>query len=957
MIARLSAEFPALAPDATGINRRSLLKAMGASLALAGVAGCTSQADETAMPYVEQPEGETPGIARWYATATSFAGYAQPVFGKTYSGRPVKLEGNARDQATRGAIDPFTQAALLGLYDPHRSQAPRYLGQPGSWTRWERWSVEEAARLDRNGGNGLRFLTGRVTSPTLRRQMANLLQRWPNARWHTHEPFSADEAHDATSAVFGRPLDRHLRPDRADVIVALDDDFLGPGPWQVRHARDWSDKRRAMQQGQGESWMAVAEPLPTLTGVTATQRLIAHHDKVALLVRGLAARLGLVESPPILEGQEAAWLDEVHARLQASRGTSLVLVGHTQPTEVQALGLLINEALGNWGRTISFRTPVAALAPEGNRSLQVLVEEMLQGRVSTLVMLDTDPLATTPAALEFGAALANVEAAVHAGLYADETAALSHWHLPIEHPLESWTDLRAPDGTVTVVQPLVKPFWSVRSQHEILDNLAGHQNTLAGHQNTPARAIVQQSWRADWGVNFEERWAQALLDGFVDDTAEPTVVPAVQSRAAASTAEAAEPAFASGLTLLVRPDPTIWDGRYSEIAWLQELPKPITKITWGNAVLVSPALAADRGLANEDAVEVLVDGRSLRGPVWIVPGQDPATVVIFAGGGRSGGLAEGYGIDPMQLLPANGKTVVSGVELRPTGEQMPVATTQPHHAMHGHDFVRSVKREDLPDLEPMLEEHPSFYPEPDWSSPSWGMAIDLDVCIGCNACVIACQSENNIPVVGKELVAQGREMHWLRVDHYHEGPVQEPDMAFQPVPCMHCEQAPCEMGCPVNAAVHSYDGLNLQVYNRCIGTRTCSSFCPYKVRRFNWFDFTQEDPESLQAMRNPEVTVRQRGVMEKCTYCIQRIANTRIEAQKEGRPIADGEVVTACQAACPTTAITFGNVLDPDTVVSRQKAQARNYALLGELNTRPRTTYLAKISDRAEPAPPSEIKS
>jgi molybdopterin-containing oxidoreductase family iron-sulfur binding subunit len=449
---------------------------------------------------------------------------------------------------------------------------------------------------------------------------------------------------------------------------------------------------------------------------------------------------------------------------------------------------------------------------------------------------------------------------------------------------------------------------------------------------------VQDTWRQAWGADFDTRWRDALYRGFVPDSAAPFVTPTIVNRVTVVPPQSAAP----GLTLAIRPDPTLWDGRFATNAWLQELPKPITKVTWGNVIAIGPALAEAKGWANGDRLQLTLGRRAIEGAAWIVPGQQADTVLLTCGHGRdleSGAGKSGY--NAFALMTPRQLWHHSGITLEATGETETVATTQPFHAMDGYDFVRRVA---APDAAVAKRRQPaSFYPERKPDSPAWGMSIDLDLCIGCNACVTACDAENNVPMVGKELVAHGRSMHWLRIDHYSEGGSADPKFAFQPVPCMHCEQAPCEMGCPVNATVHSSDGLNLQVYNRCIGTRTCSAYCPYKVRRFNWFDFTGNDPEPIRAMRNPDVTVRQRGVMEKCTYCVQRIREARIAADIENRDVRDGEVVTACQQACPTKAIVFGNILDPAAVVAQRKANARDYALLEEVNTRPRTTYLARI--------------
>jgi molybdopterin-containing oxidoreductase family iron-sulfur binding subunit len=929
----LEAEFPSLAPARGGVDRRALLKAMGASLALAGLAGCDAAPDEAALPYVNAPESTTPGVANWYATAVTMAGYAQPALGKTYSGRPVKLEGNPDHPATRGATDIFLQAALLGLYDPDRSQAPRYLGRSTSWGAFDTAMTARAGEITARQGEGFRLLTGRVTSPTLRRQIDELMRRWPKARWHAFEPIGEEGAAEAARLVSGAPLDRHLHLENAEAVVCLDADPLGPGPRQAIHARRWSTRRLAHQGGDGECRLFVAEPTPSITGAMAGDRLIAVPARIALLARAVAAGLGIAEgSRPALPDHEAAWVKAATAALNAHRGRGLLSIGAHVAPDVQALGLLINERIGSFGATLRFTEAIAAIPPDGARSLQVLAEDMAAGHVTTLVMLGVNPAYSAPADLGFRDALGKVAFAVHAGDHNDETAALSHWHLPLQHELESWSDARATDGTVSIIQPLVRPFYDVRSVHTVLEKIAG--------RSTKDRDIVEATWRAAWGDAFAERWRDALLKGYVPDSAPPFATPSVTNRAIAVTTGAQ----AEGLTVAFRPDATIWDGRFANNGWLQELPKPLDKITWDNVIRISPQLAKDRSLTNGDEVRLDIGGRSVVGPVWIAPGQEPDTLTVSLGYGRKRGgrLAEGLGYDAYAIRQVEQPAYVAGVVLTATNERRTIATTQAHQAMDGYDFVRTVALGETVTAKPSTS-LPTFYPKPDATGPSWGMSIDLDLCIGCNACVVACMAENNVPVVGKELVAQGREMHWLRVDRYYEGDPAAPKSYFQPVPCMHCEQAPCEMGCPVNAAVHSSDGLNLQVYNRCIGTRTCSSYCPYKVRRFNWFDYTGKDPEPVRAMRNPEVTVRDRGVMEKCTYCVQRITEARIAAKKEGRPIRDGEVVTACQQACPTQAIVFGDVTDPKTQVSRRKASGRDYNLLEEANTRPRTTYLARI--------------
>ena len=898
MRARLAREFPALAGSAGDWRRRDILKCLGGALAIAGLDGCERAPDEDALPYVEQPEGEVPGVARLYATAVEMDGVAQPVMGKTRMARPIKLEGNMRHPASGGATDAFTQAALLGLYDPERSKAPLFKGDETDWARVDAAMAGLRATFDRTGGAGLRLVTGPVGSPTLLRQIGDMLARWPQARWHIWSPLPRRT--------------RALRLESAQVVVALDDDLIGAGPFQTYHAKGWGERRRGYQAGDGSALLFVAEPSPTITGVTATDRLVAREDRIGALIAALESRIDTGRMPAGLNSREADWIETVAAALERHRGAGRLALGAHHPAAlhraVRRIGALLGHAEAEEDRGVA-------------QDLSALIAEMEGGAVQALMMLDVNPVFANPG---FAAAMAKVPETIHVGLHADESAARCRWHLPLAHALESWSDGRCADESVTIIQPLVRPWLAVRSRHAVLARLMGDDRL--------DRAIVRATWDLD-----DARWRAALIDGRIADAAaSPAPVPVPANRS-----EGAEPPFpaadADGLSVVIRPDPCIWDGRYAPNPWLQELPKPMTKIAWGNAIHVSPALARERGLKNEDVVRLRIGDRSVEGPVWILPGQQRDTILLHLGHGRTRGgrVAKGVGFDAWPLWNAEGPVAI---EKRDRTER--IASTQHHFAMEEDEFVRFVNA--AADTLPQEPPRATFFPSQK-SSPAWGMAIDLDLCIGCNACVVACVAENNIPMVGKEQVAMGREMHWLRVDRYYQGSPDEPKHAFQPVPCMHCEDAPCEMGCPVNATVHSPDGINLQVYNRCIGTRTCSAYCPYKVRRFNWFDLTGGDPPELRAARNPEVTVRSRGVMEKCTYCIQRISAARIEAKKEDRPIADGEVVTACQAACPTQAIVFGDTARPDSAVAQRKADGRDYDLLREANTRPRTTYQARI--------------
>ena len=922
--AQVLERFPALARF--DLRRRDILKCLAATMAIAGLDGCERRADETAMPFVVNPDGG-PAVERHYASAVELDGVGQPLIGICRDGRPVKLEGNPQHPASGGATDAFTQAALLGLYDPDRSQTLLHGGQAATWGEFENVAFGLAKALDGSAGAGFHLLTGPVGSPTLLRQIAELRAKWPAMRWHVHAPLAG---------AVPQPV---LPLDTIECLVALDADPLGPGPLQTFHARGWSARRRAYQAGQGDAVLFVAEPIPTLTGTVAGERLTVRHDRIAALLAGLATELGAGPSGARFTTRELGWLQSAAAELLAHEGAGMVALGAHQPAALHALAASINARLGA-------PAPLAhAPANSEAKGLDGLVAAMRSGEARTVLMLDSNPAYTTAPDSGFAAAFAKVPLRLHAGLHADETAALAHWHVPLAHLLESWSDVRAADGSAAIVQPLVRPFYDVRTRHEVLALLAG--------DGTTGRALVQKTWSATDG---DPKWQAALLSGSIKPSplAGEGGAPSGAERegsVAQAAAGAADPSpnplpqgerAGEGLDLLIRPDPSLHDGQFSHNPWLQELPKPFSKLTWDNTIQVGPELAHRLNLHNEQLAELTVGRQKVVGPIWILPGIAPETVLVHLGFGRRGGgrIGEGVGFDAYPLRSAGSPWRRAGASLRGLGSDYELASTQTHTTMAGHDFIRFVEQAG----NAVAKEPPGatmYAPQKRTGGLAWGMAIDLDVCIGCNACVTACVAENNIPMVGKEEVRKGREMHWLRVDGYETGEPEKPQHAFQPVPCMHCENAPCEMGCPVNATVHSPDGLNLQVYNRCIGTRTCSAFCPYKVRRFNWADYTGKDPPEWRAARNPEVTVRERGVMEKCTYCIQRVEREKIDADANGRPM--GEVKTACQQACPTQAIVFGNIADPASGVARRKADPRDFALIPEANTRPRTTYGARI--------------
>lgn len=924
------------------LDRRDFLKLMGASLALAGIEACTRQPVEKIFPYVKPPEELVPGKPLFYATALLNGGYANGVLVENHEGRPTKVEGNPDHPASLRATDIFAQAEVLALYDPDRSQTLTNLGQISTWDAFVTAVSTELEGLRAKKGEGLRILTETITSPTLANQLQSLLAALPAAKWHQYEPAGRDGAREGSRLAFGEYVETQYRFNQAEVILSLDADFLVALPGSLRYARDFVAKRRLHGLQKTMNRLYVVESSPTLTGAMADHRLAVRPSEVETIARMLAKALGVN-----VEINEAAdkWMAAVADDLQKHRGTSLVIAGEQQPPIVHALAHAMNHALGNVDKTVVYTDPVEAQPVNQTDSLRDLAADMEAGKVEMLLLLGGNPLFNAPADLNVAAKLAKVKTRLHLSLYEDETSELCHWHIPAAHTFETWSDARAYDGTASIIQPLIAPLYGGKSAHEVLAVFTG-QAGRSGHD------LVQDYWKMQKpGADFEKFWQIALHDGFVAGTAFPAKSVQLKSSSYQPAASGLPPP-ASTIEIIFRPDPTIGDGRYANNGWLQELPKPLTKLTWDNAALISPKMAERLDLANEDVVELKYNGRSMNAPVWITPGHPDNAVTVHFGYGRTraGQVGNGAGFNAYALRTSEATWFGAGLEIRKTGARYQLATTQTHHSMENRHLVRTgtlIEYLQHPEFVQEMGEVPprelTLYPEHKYERYSWGMAIDLNSCIGCNACTIACQAENNIPVVGKEQVAIGREMHWIRVDRYYEGDLDDPDTYHQPVPCMHCENAPCEVVCPVGATLHSPEGLNEMVYNRCVGTRYCSNNCPYKVRRFNFLLFSDFETPSLKLLRNPDVTVRSRGVMEKCSYCVQRINRARIEAEKEDRTIRDGEIITACQQVCPTQAIVFGNLNDPNSEVSRFKATKLNYGLLTDLNTRPHTTYLPKL--------------
>jgi MoCo/4Fe-4S cofactor protein with predicted Tat translocation signal len=943
----LHREFPKDASWLDDVSRRGFLKTMGASLALAGLTGCTRMPDTEIVPYVRQPENVIPGRPKFYATAFTLGGYASPILVESHMFRPTKVEGNPQHPASLGGTDVYAQASLLDLYDPDRAQSITYMGDVRSWN-----ALMEALRGPMSAeksmaGGGVRILTQAVSSPTLAAQIRDYLAANPMAKWHVYEPVNRDNVVEGAKLAFGEPVETHYDLSKADVIVSLDADFLYAGfPGSARYTRDFAARRNP---DANMNRLYVIESTPSSTGIKADHRLPVKASEVENLTRALAATVGAkTEGFP---GDKQKYVDAITKDLQEHKGSSVVIVGDHQPPAVHALAHALNQSLGNIGKTVFYTDPVDSNPVNRNESLQALIQDMRAGKVDLLLILGGNPVYDAPADFDFASVLkSNTALKLYLGSHRNETAELCQWHVPEAHYLESWSDARAYDGTVSIIQPLIEPLYGGRTAHEII-------SVISNQSGVTVRDLVQAYWQKQHtGADFDAFWRKSLHDGWIEGTAFQPKNVALKG-AGSPAPQVSQPAQGGNYEINFRRDPSIYDGRFSNNGWLQELPKPLTKLTWDNPIMIGPAMAERLKLNFKDVAELEFNGKKVKGGVWIQAGHPDNSITVFLGYGRerAGRIGTGTGFDVYPLRTSQTPWFANGAQLRGTGDIYQLASTQGYQTMETPDgdtrpLVRERNLEEYKkepnfaqDEEPKKEL--TLYPGFDYSKEtySWGMAIDLNACVGCNNCIVACQSENNIAVVGKEQTLKGRHMHWLRVDAYYNGPRDNPKGFFQPVPCMQCENAPCELVCPVQATVHSSEGLNDMVYNRCVGTRYCSNNCPYKVRRFNFLLYQDWETPQFKLMRNPDVTIRSRGVMEKCTYCVQRISEQRIDAERADTTIKDGELQTACQQSCPANAIVFGNLNDPNSQVNKWKAQPRNYSLLADLNTRPRTTYLAEI--------------
>jgi molybdopterin-containing oxidoreductase family iron-sulfur binding subunit len=1067
----------------SGASRRQFLQLMGAAMAMAGLTGCR-RPEEKILPYARKPEQVIPGIPQQYATGMPFRDVLRPVLVESHEGRPTKVEGNGDHPVGQTGTSGFEQASVLNLYDPDRSRTVRRDGSESSWSEF----VTFCRQLGEQPQQNVAVLVEENPSPTVQAMRDRMADRFANLRWVTYSATGDNPVRQGTQQAFGRPLRPRYDLGEAEVILSLDADFLDGRHRDFLHnTQSFAEGRRLEDTEDDMSRLYAVESQFSTTGGSADHRLRLQARRIEAFAAALGAELGVgTATEASWSEREQVFVREIARDLQEAGEQAVVLAGETQPPEVHALAMAINQRLGSIGSTVTLYNPGTDEASAQEDDLADLVGAMKDDEIDALFMVGVNPVYDAPGSLDFEAALANVQQTVHCGLLRDETAQASRWHVPRTHYLESWGDGRAYDGTLSVVQPLIQPLYDdAHSEIEVL-------NLLATGVDATGYDLVREQWRPRLGRNFEEKWRQVLHDGYLEDSQFPRA-----SVRRARVPDLSAPDTGDGLEVVFRQDPKLLDGRFSNNAWMQELPDPVTKIVWDNVATMSPATAEELGLAVDysednffaDRVELSVAGETVELPVWVQPGHPDGSIGVNLGYGRTIATdREGYdtpfwdvtdeqdvynpapiagGLDadgePVDVVGTNvaplrppGRRVAEGASVQKVGSDYLIATTQEEGSMHGRPIVRWATldefREDpyfvedsqtpvpelghgdghgdghgggghgegpagdghagvhdegeygltagtgtdahtvedvpadaqagaaaadtsehggdhgdghggehqaqgAPNVEgyreyPMVweDDHPKDQPamkDNPYYQNQWGMSIDLNTCTGCNACVVACTSENNVQVVGKEEVSNGRHMYWIRTDRYYvsegEEDAENPEMMMQPVMCQHCENAPCESVCPVAATVHSPDGTNQMIYNRCIGTRYCANNCPYKVRRFNFYNWTKTLPTEVQMAQNPNVTVRSRGVMEKCSWCVQRIRQSQQQADNEDRDLYPNEVETACQQACPTDAITFGDLNNPESDVVKEKENPRRYELLSYLNTKPRLSYLGRV--------------
>jgi molybdopterin-containing oxidoreductase family iron-sulfur binding subunit len=1004
-------EFPAGASELNNpLTRRHFVQLMSASFLLAGLGmtGCR-RPEERIHPFSKMPENYVHGMPQYYATSMPGRDGAQPLLVKSIDGRPIKIEGNPKHPHQMPGTDRYAQASILDLYDPDRSTQILSHGIPVTREAALDFISVQAGKLRENGGAGVAFLLAPSNSPSRARLQKALQTSHPKARWFECDPADAGVQRQAATLAHASPPPEAsgLRPfyhlDRAKIILSLDADFLGSEADGGRLINGFARGRRIENPASELNRLYLVEPLMTLTGASADHRLRATGAQVGAVAARLAAEvlaavnetgaadlIAQLQKVALPAEITAPWIVECARDLVAHRENCVVLAGYRQPLHVHLLAAAMNRALGNEGKTVD----LLPCTEPASGTISELAQALNAGEIQTLVIAGGNPVYHAPVDLNWAGAQRKAALVIRLGLAEDETSAGCDWHFPAAHYLESWGDARSSDGTLISVQPLIAPLFGGFTELELLAR-------LGGQATTNPYEIVRETFKHEVpALDFEHAWKAFLRDGFAPETAARHVraglnwpVISRQVETGLREADAIGKADAHNLEVIFSRDYRVDDGRFNNNAWLQEMPDPITKVCWDNVATLSAKTARELGVYFKNPelsylkvplITVELEGRTIQAPVWVQPGQADNTIGLTLGYGRTktGRVGLGAGYNAYGMRRQARPFFALGGKISPTNQTRVVATTQDHWAMEARPVVREANLEQFRqhpdfvsqmDLDSHMPPNAAIYQHPNDKVPGmkgihqWGLTVDLNSCVGCGTCVMACQSENNIPIVGREQVARGREMHWIRIDRYYSARPDDADLAMpqvvnQPMLCQHCENAPCENVCPVNATVHDDEGLNMMVYNRCIGTRYCSNNCPYKVRRFNFFDYNQRPidklylgplapkgmPDIVQMAKNPDVTVRMRGVMEKCTFCIQRIEQAKIAQKIKAKDsdqvrVPDGTITPACAQACPAEAIVFGDVSDPESRVSRLKQQARNYSVLGFLNTKPRTTYLARI--------------
>jgi molybdopterin-containing oxidoreductase family iron-sulfur binding subunit len=971
-----------------GLSRRDFVRLMGAATALTGVGltGCR-RPEAHLVPFAKSAEWTVPGKFLFYASAMPTPAGAVPLIVTTSDGRPTKIEGNPLHPLSNGSTDAFAQASVLDLYDPNRSKEIKHDSLTVGRGDLDNLLAKIRATAGSNAGAGLAILVGRENSPTVERLRAELTQQFPKILWVQDEAISSRGAEEAFDAMFGAGARPACDVAKADVILSIGSDFLNPAESGFGFANGFA-KRRDPKGSMNRLYMA--ENHFSLTGGMADHRLRVraseYGDFAVAVASAVAAKTGdaglnaLAALASAYKGAgvtfDPAWIKGVADDLLSAKGKSLVLVGAQQPAAVRALVIGINAALGNLGTTISVRQTGAKPAAK----LSDLCAAIKAGSVKTLLILGGNPAHTAPAGLDFANLLARVPETLHLSLFTDETSKVTHWQVPAAHYLESWGDARSLDGTVCSVQPMILPLWNGISAIEILASLAG--------EKIDGPSAVRATFASCSKDASDAAWQTFLKNGFAAGTAWPLSAPAFNQGSALAAVQSAKGIASGEFEVVFLRSSSVDDGRYANNSWLQETPDFVTKLVWDNAALVSPADAKALGIKDGDWLRITAGDRYIDAAALIAPGHADRSLSIALGYGRNGvsHVMEKVGFDAYPLRDSSALGYRSGVAVKALPKDAYVfARTQEHENMEGRDIAREGTLEQFreepnfaSEMDGELPKPVSIYPNPPLTGDlQWGLSVDLNSCIGCNACLVACRAENNVPVVGKDQVRRGRDMAWIRIDRWFASAdhrEESLEMIPMAVMCQQCESAPCEAVCPANATVHSEEGLNLMAYNRCIGTRYCANNCPWKVRRFNWFDYNERPldqlyygplapkgmADSLKMAKNPNVTVRMRGVMEKCTFCIQRIEEARIgRAVKAGASDVTKTPLpafkSACQQACPSESIVFGNINDPESPVSKAKADARTYSSLAYLNTRPRVTYMARVRNPNPAMPGADL--